>query len=115
MQSAEVDTVMMVKDGETVVIGGLINTRRERVRKQVPILGDIPYLGLLFGVNTWSDINNEIVVLITPHIVGTEFDQFMQDKLDHYDDAAEQLDSARRDAKEILDHPIKGALKRLGN
>ncbi|MBN1865950.1 hypothetical protein JW916_01540 [Candidatus Sumerlaeota bacterium] len=80
--TAEVATTMLVRDGETVVIGGLIDTRKERVRSQVPFLGDIPVLGLLFGKNNWVNRKTELVILITPHIVEPQMNPVMQAKLD---------------------------------
>ncbi len=63
-----VSTTVRVADGETVVIGGLrVNYRTEIVRK-VPLLGSIPILGHLFRHTDTKFLENEITVLITPHI-----------------------------------------------
>ena len=68
--TTELNTSMIVENGQTVLIGGLLNATRQRVRAQIPILGDIPILGKLFGRNTIIDDESEVVVLITPRIVG---------------------------------------------
>ncbi|MDD5382714.1 MAG: secretin and TonB N-terminal domain-containing protein [Candidatus Margulisbacteria bacterium] len=58
-----------VKDGETIVIGGLLSeTERENISK-VPIVGQIPVLGLLFQNRTIEKGKTEIVFLITPHVI----------------------------------------------
>jgi len=76
--TAEATTHMLVKDGQTIVLGGLLNeTTSDQVAK-VPVLGDIPILGYLFRRTTKRDTQSELVVLITPHIVGPEPDDEMK-------------------------------------
>ena len=67
--TSEVETTMTVADGETIVIGGLLSTTRDKRRARVPIIGDIPVLGYFFGRTTWSTTTSELLILITPHIV----------------------------------------------
>ena len=87
--TTEVSTNMIVNDGSTIVIGGLLNATKGRIRSQIPILGDLPVVGWLFGRNTWIDDKSELVVLITPHIVGPNTTPYMQLKIDA---AREQFD-----------------------
>lgn len=70
--TSEVHTELMVHDGSTVIIGGLLNATKQRTRRQVPFLGDIPVLGRLFGRSGWDDNKSELVVLLTPRIMGAE-------------------------------------------
>jgi len=63
------ETTVRVKDGETVMIGGLTQRQDYRTRKKVPILGDIPILGALFQSTQTSSIDSELVVFVTPHIL----------------------------------------------
>ncbi len=63
------ETTVRVKDGETVMIGGLTQTQDYRTRTKVPILGDIPILGALFQSAKTSSMNSELVVFVTPHIL----------------------------------------------
>ncbi|PIQ89497.1 MAG: hypothetical protein COV72_02410 [Candidatus Omnitrophica bacterium CG11_big_fil_rev_8_21_14_0_20_42_13] len=65
----EADTVVRVRDGETVVIGGLIKNQNDGVRSRIPILGNIPILGLLFSNKSEDRLQTELAVFITPHIV----------------------------------------------
>jgi type II secretory pathway component GspD/PulD (secretin) len=70
--TTEVTTTMLVESGKTVFIGGLIKRSEIKTREGVPVLGDIPGLGLLFSNRAISSINTELVVLITPYILDNE-------------------------------------------
>jgi len=70
--TAEVTCNVMVKDGHTIVIGGLFDETVKVDRSQVPGLGNIPGLGWLFRSNTDSTERREIIVLLTPHIIDDE-------------------------------------------
>jgi type IV pilus assembly protein PilQ len=64
-----IDTQVLLSDGETVVLGGILETQQTESQTKVPLLGDIPVLGHLFKSN--SDINNkdELLIFVTPKIV----------------------------------------------
>ncbi len=66
-----VTTNVSVRDGETVVIGGLIQTREEERRSKVPLLGDIPGVGEVFKSRQYNRSKTELLVIITPKIVET--------------------------------------------
>jgi type IV pilus assembly protein PilQ len=68
--STELATNVVVKDGETIVIGGLFRDVVITSRKQVPILGDLPIIGAAFRSNSDTVKRQEIVVLLTPHIIN---------------------------------------------
>ncbi len=76
--TAEATTHMLVRDGQTIVLAGLIQERTSDQVSKVPLLGDIPWLGHLFRRTTKSKTFSEMVVLITPHIVGPEPDERME-------------------------------------
>ena len=65
----ETDTLVRVREGETVVIGGLMQERVTRNRSKVPVLGDIPLLGGLFRRDSTSKRKSELVILLTPTIM----------------------------------------------
>lgn len=67
-------TTVTIRDGETVIIGGLINTEDERISRKVPFFGDIPLLGHLFRKKDDTIKDKEVVIFITPHLLkeGTE-------------------------------------------
>ncbi len=58
-----------IKDGETLVIGGLIQEQERKNVGKVPVLGDIPLIGLLFRDTTSTKSKNEMIIMITPKIV----------------------------------------------
>ena len=63
------NTTVTVRDGETVVIGGLVNDRYERADRKVPLLGDIPLLGLLFRQKSESTVKTELLIVLRPQVV----------------------------------------------
>jgi hypothetical protein len=67
--TTELQTNILVKDGETVVIGGLFREVISTVRQQVPILGNIPILGAFFSGQTDLTQREEVIVMLTPHII----------------------------------------------
>jgi len=72
VETSETETTVMVKDGVTIIIGGLRKDERNRTEKRIPILGDIPLIGALFR-NTSDDYQKrELVILLTPHIISGE-------------------------------------------
>jgi type IV pilus assembly protein PilQ len=64
-------TQVLVTDGGTVVIGGVIQTQNSANVAQVPLLGNIPFLGNLFKHQTVSTSNQELIFFITPRIIQT--------------------------------------------
>jgi general secretion pathway protein D len=65
------ETVVVTANGQTVVIGGLMETLKTEVKKKVPVLGDIPLLGLAFRRTTRDEQKKELMIFLTPHIVNT--------------------------------------------
>jgi Flp pilus assembly secretin CpaC len=59
----------MVKDGETIVIGGLFRDVVVTSRKQIPLLGDLPLIGALFRSTSDSTTRQEVIILLTVHII----------------------------------------------
>lgn len=70
--TTQADTTMMVKNNETIILGGLIKNERKQTINKVPILGDIPILGLIFKSRSYQDVKKEVLVFITPHILTTD-------------------------------------------
>ncbi|MHC5146339.1 MAG: type II secretion system protein GspD, partial [Planctomycetota bacterium] len=62
-------TNVLVKDGQTIVLGGLFQEETTLGFSQVPLLGDIPIMGELFKGETDTSQRTELIVLITPHII----------------------------------------------
>ncbi len=68
-QTSKVVTNILVRDGHTVVIGGLFRESSSTSRGQVPGLGSAPLIGPLFRKQTDNTIREELIVLLTPHII----------------------------------------------
>jgi type IV pilus assembly protein PilQ len=66
----EVKTNIMVKDGKTIVLGGLFQEESTHGITQIPLLGDIPIIGQLFRSTDDESKRTELIVLITPHIIN---------------------------------------------
>jgi len=69
VDARRVDTVALIKDGQTIAIGGLRKTQKIKSVSKVPLLGDIPLLGNLFRSESESEEISELLVLITPRII----------------------------------------------
>jgi type IV pilus assembly protein PilQ len=87
--TTEVTSNIMVKDGHTIVIGGLFREASSSARSQVPLLGSIPLAGQLFRNQRDRSQREEIVILLTPHIIK--------------DDSAyaEESEQAKKDAERM--------------
>jgi general secretion pathway protein D len=68
----EVNTPILVGDGRTVVIGGIVTSDRTDSRTSVPVLGDIPIFGVLFSRTRQVEDRRTLYVFITPHILYDE-------------------------------------------
>lgn len=69
VNKTEIETSVMVQDGQTVVLAGLRKEDKTHTKKGIPMLMDIPYLGKAFSRTADSITSTEIVILITPHVV----------------------------------------------
>ena len=70
INSRSADTVVIVPDGQTVVIGGLMQSQKLSSENKVPILGDIPLLGMLFRHKVTNNGKTELLIFMTPHIIN---------------------------------------------
>jgi general secretion pathway protein D len=90
-----VTTTVIVNDGNTVVLGGLIDDLSENAQTSVPCLGDIPGLKYLFSSISINTIKTNLYVFLTPHVVKSpaEADDVYRSKKD-------QIDKVRKEARE---------------
>lgn len=70
-----------IKDGETLVIGGLIQENEKKTVQKMPFLGDIPYIGTLFRNTTTTNEKSELVIMVTPRIIKDTEDVNKADNL----------------------------------
>ncbi|MGQ9570575.1 MAG: secretin N-terminal domain-containing protein, partial [Thermodesulfovibrionales bacterium] len=67
----EAKTNLVAQDGQTIIIGGLIREDTSKSRTGIPILSRIPVLGYLFGSTSERTQRNELIILLTPHVMKT--------------------------------------------
>lgn len=72
VKKAMAQTSVMVKDGVTIIIGGMIKDRKDSSVNSIPIIGSIPLIGRLFRYDNIASVNTETVVFLTPRIVSGE-------------------------------------------
>jgi type IV pilus assembly protein PilQ len=65
----EAETQLLVRDGETAVIGGLTVTEVTMTKSGIPYLVDLPVVGVLFGFRSTKEVRRDLLILVTPHIV----------------------------------------------
>jgi hypothetical protein len=72
----EVETVALVGDNQTVVIGGLVGSTDSESESKIPILGDLPIIGALFRSRSKSTRRTNLMIFLTPHIIDDEEDMY---------------------------------------
>jgi len=70
VSTSEAETSVMLKDGVTIIIGGLRKDEKSETSKRIPFLGDIPFLGIAFRNKSKELKKTELVILLTPHIMS---------------------------------------------
>jgi type II secretory pathway component GspD/PulD (secretin) len=91
VKTTTVRTSLMARNGETIFIGGLIQESKTRQREQVPLFGDIPVIGALFGRSVRTVGKSELIVLITPQIVDHEYQKLQQPEIQKTNDLQKTL------------------------
>ncbi len=114
---------VVIRDGSTGIVGGLIQDSRIRNNDQTPILGDIPVLGRLFGSKTDNHDKRNLVVLVTPTIVkdGVDSDRLTKQNIEDFQ--SYNMDSLfesgfikkikKRHTERIHDRPTENRIKKL--
>ncbi len=70
VDTSNVETEVLIKDGRTLIMAGLIKETNQATRNRVPLLGDIPIAGFLFGTTNTEKKLEELVIFLTPHIIS---------------------------------------------
>ena len=120
ISTREAQTYLFVRDGQTTVIGGLIDHETQRTRSGIPFLVSIPVLGALFGTTHNTTSNSELFLFLTPHVVTSDEDledlrESIERRLEHlpgelkkgrpFEPGAGQQGSARSDDKNSATRP----------
>ena len=95
-------SIVRVKDGETVMLGGLIRRSLSQTITKLPFLGDIPFIGALFTNKTKDkDVDRELLVFITPRIIQDEAFKFAQMRKYRIPEREQELSSTGNRVREI--------------
>jgi type II secretory pathway component GspD/PulD (secretin) len=86
LNKTEATTNLVVQDGQTIVIGGLIREDTSKSRVGIPFINKIPLIGRLFGSTDDEVKRNEIIILLTPHVIKNQQEarQFTSDYIDSF-------------------------------
>jgi len=71
-----VKTTVIVRDNETMVLGGIVGTTQSHTENKIPVLGDLPLVGALFRSTTDQDRKTNLMVFLTPHIIDGPDDMY---------------------------------------
>jgi type II secretory pathway component GspD/PulD (secretin) len=95
ISTREAETDVLVRDGQTVVIGGLRERQTEVVKSGVPLLSALPIVGGLFGFQDRRTTETELFLFITPRVLpdDAEADAAAREALERADQAGMRLDS----------------------
>jgi type II secretory pathway component GspD/PulD (secretin) len=75
INTSEADTRVIVQDGETAIIGGLIRDNQSETKTGIPVLQDIPLVGWLFRNSNISDDKREMIIFVTPRLINGDLTQ----------------------------------------
>lgn len=97
-----VENVVLVKDNQTIVIGGLISTTQNETETKIPILGDIPVLGVLFRGKTKQSRKTNMLIFLTPHIIDdpTDLEEIYRVKIAQRQEFIRRFYGKSREAQE---------------
>jgi hypothetical protein len=70
ISTRDTQTTVHLRDNETLVIGGLIQESSQRTENKIPFLGSLPLIGRVFRNEQTSNIRNELIIVVTPHILN---------------------------------------------
>ena len=100
-KTRKANTTAIVQDGHTLVIGGIINERIQKARSGIPFLSKIPVLGYLFGTTTDTVARKELILMVTPHVVGTheEADILTEDYLSKVKDIKKKIEKRQQETQ----------------
>jgi type II secretory pathway component GspD/PulD (secretin) len=78
VETTQAETSVTIKDGTTIIIAGLIKDERSDTVDKIPLLGDIPIVGIMFRKTVKEIKKQEIVIFLTPHIINGESNYLVQ-------------------------------------
>ncbi|MHC4562578.1 MAG: secretin N-terminal domain-containing protein [Planctomycetota bacterium] len=79
--TTQVTSNVLIKDGRTIVVGGLFREETQEERSQIPLLGNIKHVGALFRHTSDMVDRREVIIVITPHIIRHDTDEAISDQI----------------------------------
>ena len=101
-RTRKASTNLIAEDGQTIVIGGLMQTQKTRTRSGIPLLKDIPVLGYVFGSHGFTTEKTELLIAITPHVIQSRAEA---------DAITREFENKVKDLKKMLGSGQKGQKK----
>jgi general secretion pathway protein D len=97
------NTTAIVQDGHTLVIGGIIKETKSYTRNGIPFLSKIPILGYLFGTTSDKMSRTELILMVTPHVVGNreEADALTEEYTNKVKNLKEKIESSGKKLEKI--------------
>jgi len=100
--TSEAETTVIIKDGTTLIIGGLMKDTIIDHEEKVPFLGDIPVIGKLFTTTGKSKEKTELVIFLTPHIIeGDRITEEAYSYMDEWREKAQEKEIERPEWPEV--------------
>jgi general secretion pathway protein D len=90
----DTETHMIVQDGQTIMLGGILFQEDSTIERKLPLLGDAPLLGGLFRHKETIVANNELIVFITPYVIGKP-DEILPETMEEIERPKEKLKSVQ--------------------
>ncbi|MGD0650150.1 MAG: hypothetical protein ABSA97_03255 [Verrucomicrobiia bacterium] len=116
INSRSADTVVVVPDAQTVVIGGLMENNKQSTDSKIPILGDIPLIGNAFKRQIKNYTKTELIIFLTPHIVNAPEQLAGLSASERANSALTPKAFTERELDRFLDTvPVKGGASPTGN
>jgi Flp pilus assembly secretin CpaC len=109
LSNRRVENVVVVRDGATVAIGGLVSDNYSDSRNKVPWLGDIPVLGWLFKSTSTELRKNNLLIFLTPHVIRSpsDLEKVSIGKREEFRRRSEETLGAERERPEVVvEHPV---------
>ena len=100
LSTKQLSSLVQVKDGEKIVLGGLIDKTEGQILRKLPILGDIPLIKYLFSYKKNIKETQEMVMIISPHIVRLDAREQEQDKIEEIINFTKESDLKPQDSKD---------------
>ena len=102
LSTKQLSSLVQVKDGEKIVLGGLIDKTEGQILRKLPILGDIPLIKYLFSYKKNIKETQEMVIIISPHIVRLGTARQEQDKIEEIINFTKESDLKPQDSKDTI-------------